>query len=61
MEMMISVSFLLILFDANISASASASVFVDTTGASIRWQKYVGFSAKWLALIDGAMIGTHAA
>ena len=58
---MISVKLYLFLFDANISARASASVLINTTGASIRWQKNIRFSAKRLALIHGAMIGTYAA
>ena len=59
--MIVSVKLYLFLFDANISARASASVLVNTTGASIRWQKNIRFSAKRLALIHGAMIGTYAA
>ena len=59
--MIVSVKLYLFLFDANISARASASVLVNTTGASIRWQKNIGFGTKWLALIHRAVIGTSTA
>ena len=60
MMIIVSVKLYLFLFDANISARASASVLINTTGASIRWQKNIRFSAKRLALIHRAMIGTYA-